>query len=102
MDPIQKTNQEAHADSLYYKIFDTMLVLKDVSYLFKTYSATDIKNLIASKLKAKKRGPNDLQALYNLEMMIRNIREEFIIAKNEINYEFQDKTKDKSQDESKN
>jgi hypothetical protein len=91
MNPIQELNQEAHADSLYYKIFDTMLVLKDVSDLFKTYSATDIKNLIASKLKAKKRGPKDLEALYNLEMMIRNIREEFIIAKDEINYKSQDK-----------
>jgi hypothetical protein len=83
-EPTQKTNQEAHADSLYYKIFDTMLVLKDVSDLFKTYSATDIKNLIASKLKAKKRGPKDLEALYNLEMMIRDIREQFIVAKNEL------------------
>jgi hypothetical protein len=84
MNPIQEANREAHSDSLYYKIFDTMLVLKDVSYLFKTYSATDIKNLIASKLKAKKLGPKDLEALFNLEMMIRNIREEFIVAKNEL------------------
>jgi hypothetical protein len=102
MDPTQEPNQEAHEDSLYYKIFDTMLVLKDVSYIFKTYSATNIKNLISSKLKAKKRGPKDLQALYNLEMMIRNIREEFIIAKNEINYKSPDKPQDESPDESKN
>jgi hypothetical protein len=98
MNPTQEPNQDAHADSLYYKIFDTLLVLKDVSYIFQTYSATDIKNLIASKLKAKKQGPKDLQALYNLEMMIRNIREEFMIAKNEINYKSQDKPQDKSQD----
>jgi hypothetical protein len=94
MNPTQESNQEAHADSLYYKIFDTLLVLKDVSYIFQTYSATDIKNLIASKLKAKKQGPKDLQALYNLEMMIRNIREEFIVAKDEINYKSQDKVQD--------
>ena len=69
MDPNQEisiTNQDAHSDSLYYKIFDTMLILKDVSYIFQTYSATDIKKLIATKLKAKKREPKDLQALYNL------------------------------------
>jgi len=102
MNPIQESNQEAHADSLYYKIFDTMLVLKDVSYIFRTYSATDIKNLIASKLKAKKRGPKDLETLYNLEMMIRNIREEFIVAKNEMNYKSQDEHKNEPHDESKN
>ena len=97
MDPTKEpniTNQDAHSDSLYYKIFDTMLILKDVSYIFKTYSATDIKKLIATKLKAKKRGPKDLEALYNLEMMIRNIREEFIVAKNEMNYKTQDETQD--------
>ena len=97
MDPTKEpniTNQDAHSDSLYYKIFDTMLILKDVSYIFQTYSATDIKKLIATKLKAKKRGPKDLEALYNLEMMIRNIREEFIVAKNEMNYKTQDETQD--------
>jgi hypothetical protein len=81
MDPLDN-----HTDSLYNKILDMLLVLRDVSYDFKTYSANDIKKLIASKLKAKKKDPKNLQALYNLEMMIRDIREEFIVAKNEINY----------------
>lgn len=101
MDPTKEpniNNQDTRADSLYYKIFDTMLILKDVSYIFQTYSATDIKKLIATKLKAKKREPKDLQALYNLEMMIRNIREEFIVAKNEMNYKTQDETQDKALD----
>ncbi len=75
MDPI---------DDLYPKILDTLLVLKDVSYQFQTYSANDIKKLITAKIKAKKRGPKDLDALYNLEEMIRTIRESFIEAKNRL------------------
>jgi hypothetical protein len=71
-------------NDLYPKILDTLLVLKDVSYQFQTYSANDIKKLIATKIKAKKRGPKDLDALYNLEAMIRTIRESFIEAKNEL------------------
>lgn len=68
-------------DDLYPKILDTLLVLRDVSYQFQTYSANDIKKLITAKLKAKKRGPKDLDALYNLEAMIRTIRESFIVVK---------------------
>jgi hypothetical protein len=70
-------------DTLYHKIFDTLLVLRDVASDFKIYSAADIKNLIRAKLKAKKRAPKDLQSLYELETMIRVIRESFIIAKTE-------------------
>jgi len=72
-------------DKLYYQILDTMLVLRDTADLYKTYSANDIKSLIAAKLKAKKKEPKDLQSLYNLETMIRTIRESFIVAKNETN-----------------
>ena len=71
-------------DTLYHKIFDTLLVLRDVASYFKIYSAADIKNLIRAKLKAKKRAPKDLQSLYELETMIRTIRESFIIAKTEM------------------
>jgi len=69
--------------NMYHKIFDTLLVLRDVASDFKIYSAADIKALIAAKLKAKKREPKDLQSLYELETMIRTIRESFIIAKTE-------------------
>jgi len=74
-----------YTDNLYNKIFDTLLVLRDVREQYKTYSANDIKKLILSKLNAKKRGPKDLELLFNLEAMIRDIRESFIIAKNELN-----------------
>ena len=74
-----------HTDNLYYKIFDTLVVLRDVSDQFRTYSANDIKKLISSKINAKKRGPKDLELLFNLEAMIRDIRESFIVAKNELN-----------------
>ena len=69
--------------NMYHKIFDTLLVLRDVASEFKIYSAADIKALIAAKLKAKKRDPKGLQSLYELETMIRTVRESFIIAKTE-------------------
>ena len=74
-----------YADILYYKIFDSLIALRDVRDQFHTYSANDIKKLISSKLNSKKRGPKDLELLYNLETMIRDIRESFIVAKNELN-----------------
>ena len=82
--------------NLYHKIFDTLLVLRDVSSDFKTYSAADIKALITAKLKAKKRNPKALQSLYELETMIRIIRESFIIAKTEqlIDARLKETTKD--------
>jgi len=70
--------------NMYHKIFDALLVLRDVASDFKIYSAADIKALIAAKLKAKKREPKGLQSLYELETMIRTIRESFIIAKTEM------------------
>jgi hypothetical protein len=76
-----------HTDNLYYKIFDTLVVLRDVSDQFRTYSANDIKKLVSSKINAKKRGPKDLELLYNLEAMLRDIRESFIVAKSELNKE---------------
>jgi hypothetical protein len=56
-------------DELYYKILDTMLVLRDVSLHFKPYSAQDIKKLIASKQRRA------LKQLYKLEAMIADLRE---------------------------
>ena len=56
-------------DELYYKIFDTLRVLRDVRDEFMTYSAQDIKKLVASK----QRRP--LRQLYTLEAMIADLRE---------------------------
>lgn len=44
-----------HIDILYYKIFDSLIVLRDVRDQFHTYSANDIKNLFHQKLIQKKR-----------------------------------------------
>jgi len=68
---------------LYEKILDTMLVLRDVQDRFRTYSATDIKSLIASKMKSKQREPLALQHLYKLESMISDLRISLLIAKEE-------------------
>ena len=67
---------------LYEKIVDTMIVLRDVQDRFRPYSANDIQSLITSKMKSK-REPIALQHLYKLEAMISNLRESFILAKEE-------------------
>jgi hypothetical protein len=68
---------------LYEKILDIKLVLRDLQDEFKTYSAQDIKKLIGSKLKSVKKGPAALQELYRLEAMITDLREAFVLAKDE-------------------
>ena len=67
---------------LYEKILDMMLVLRDLQDEFKTYSAQDIKKLIAAKMK-NKREPATLQELYRLEAMITELRLSFVLAKDE-------------------
>lgn len=57
----------------YDKIFDILLMLRDTREHFKTYSAADIKKLIASKRKLA------LKRLYKLESMITDLRESLII-----------------------
>lgn len=59
--------------STYDKIFDILLILRDTREHFQTYSATDIKKLIASKKKLA------LRRLYKLESMITDLRESLII-----------------------
>jgi hypothetical protein len=59
--------------SLYDKIFDIFIMLRDTREHFQTYSASDIKKLIASKRKLA------LQRLYKLESMIADLRESLII-----------------------
>lgn len=67
---------------LYEKFIDMKLVLRDLQDKLKTYSAQDIKKLIVAKLK-NKREPAALQELYRLEAMITELREAFIVAKDE-------------------
>jgi len=65
---------------LYEKILDILIVLGDTRDHFRTFSASDIKKLIASKLKSK-REPLHLQHLYRLEKMITELRHAFIEEK---------------------
>jgi hypothetical protein len=58
---------------LYEKILDTLLVLGYTRDHFRTYSAKDIKALIAAKLKSV-REPGALEQLYRLETMIMELR----------------------------
>jgi hypothetical protein len=73
---------EPRDHKLYEKILDTMIVLRDVQDRFRPYSSTDIKSLIASKMRSK-REPLALQHLYKLEAMISDLRESFLMAKEE-------------------
>lgn len=68
---------------LYEKILDITIALRDVHDLFRPSSAQDIKKLIASKMKAKKKEPKALEQLYLLEKMITELRETFVVAKDE-------------------
>ena len=68
---------------LYEKILDITIALRDVHDLFRPSSAQDIKKLIASKMKAKKKEPKALDQLYILEKMITELRETFVVAKDE-------------------
>lgn len=75
----------AEDPKLYEKIFDIFLALRDTRERFKTYSAQDIKKLIAAKLNAKtQKEPAPLQDLYNLEKMITELRHAFIETKDRI------------------
>ena len=71
--------------SLYAKLFDTLLVVRDVRERFHAYSARDINALIASKLKSKtSREPEALKHLYTLEAMISDLRVSLQNAKADI------------------
>jgi hypothetical protein len=58
-------------DKLYGEILNMKLLLRDVAYEFKCYSANDIKKLIASKRSKA------LKQLYELEEAIGNLRSSF-------------------------
>ena len=57
----------------YYQFLDMKIILRDVQSHFHTYSAQDIKKLIAAKMKSK-REPKALQQLYELEKAITELR----------------------------
>ena len=61
-------------DKLYGEILNMKLLLRDVAYEFKCYSANDIKKLIASKRSKA------LKQLYELEEAIGNLRSSFSVA----------------------
>jgi len=67
-------------DVLYYKIYDMLLVLRNIRERFQTYSPKDIKGLIASKMKSI-REPLALKELYELESMITDLRFSLMSAK---------------------
>jgi hypothetical protein len=71
---------------VYEKLFDTLLVLGYTRDYFRTYSAKDIKALIAAKLKSV-REPGALQSLYKLETMITELRLLLRDAKEEVKSE---------------
>ena len=60
-------------DALYYKILDMKILLRDLHARFQPYSASDIKNLITSKMKSV-REPGALKHLYMLEKEITELR----------------------------
>ena len=67
-------------ETLYPQILDILVTINAVNNRFTPFSAQDIKKLIAAKLKAKKqKEPAELQHLYKLEGMIRELRESFNI-----------------------
>ena len=66
-------------DKLYGEILNMKLLLRDVAYEFKCYSANDIKKLIASKMKGGQ--VKALKQLYELEEAIGNLRSSFSEAK---------------------
>ena len=69
-------------DTLYEKLFNTLLYLRDAREHFRTYSAQDIKKLIHSKMAAKTlKEPKALGELYALEKEIRELREAMELEK---------------------
>ena len=61
-------------DLLYGKILDTKLVLRDAEEHFKIYSAQDLIKLIKSALLNKRKEPEGIRLLFDLEKRITEIR----------------------------
>jgi hypothetical protein len=59
---------------IYGKLLDILIVLKDEASYFIGHSARDLVKLIESAIHNKKRVPEGLQRLYDLENRIREVR----------------------------
>jgi len=70
--------------TLYNKILDTKIILRDAQQHFLGYSANDIKKLVNSGLTAKRGTPSGLKLLYELEQQIANLRLEFIMVRDKM------------------
>jgi len=60
---------------VYSKLLDTIIVLKQAVEHFKVYSANDLTKVIDSSIRNKRREPEGIQRLYNLEKRITEVRE---------------------------
>jgi len=66
------TNQ--HPTDLYPKLLDILLVLRDTAEFFRVYSASDLKDLIEASLHNKKKMPEGIRRLYDLERRIAEVQ----------------------------
>jgi hypothetical protein len=68
-------------EDLYTKLFNILLVLRDTRDHFRAYSATDIKSLIKRGVESKTKVPKPLKDLYELEKIISDLRNAFLIER---------------------
>jgi len=61
-------------DLLYGKLLDTKLVLRDTQEYFKIYSAQDLIKLIQSAILNKRKEPEGIRLLFDLERRITEVR----------------------------
>ena len=69
---------------LYEKILNIKITIRDLHSDILPCSAQDIKKLINSKMTNVRREPPALKELYELEAMIAELRQTFILAKDEL------------------
>jgi hypothetical protein len=62
------------SDLLYGKILDTKLVLRDTQEYFKVYSAQDLVKLIDAAIHNKRKEPEGIKLLFDLERKITEVR----------------------------
>ena len=68
-------------NKIYQQLFNTLLVLRDTSEDLRCRSANDLKKVINSSIKSKRKEPSDIQKLYELEQMITDLRHLLMSAK---------------------
>jgi len=74
---------EVKDHKLYEKILDIKITIRDLHTDILPCSAQDIKKLINSKMTNVRREPPALKELYQLETMIAELRQTFVLAKDE-------------------